>query len=228
MNPAILQAFAQESLLIQKEAGLVGATGKLLGKAWNSSWRGLNQASGTTKGMLQKGWKQNAGTGEFTRAATGPGKELLQHGGKWYTPSGALHRVGQGLRSAGRTLDPRTAGKELSRGWHSSGVYKNVNGKATEVGAGIGTKALTAGFTGLGLHAAVKPGQDPTLPGAGRGERLGKAIGSGAGFIGGMRGGIVSSMVSGAALGAVGGGIGKAVDGAGRLIRRPAGPPRQQ
>lgn len=213
MNPITLQAFTQESFRLQKEAGL-----------WGSAWKGLNRVSGTTKGMLQRGWTQNA-AGEFSRAATGPGKELLQHGGKWYTPGGMAHRVGQGLRSAGRTIDPRTGGKELSRGWHSSGVFRD--GK--EIGAGIGTKALTAGFTGLGIHAAVKPGQDPTQPGAGRGERIGKAIGSGAGFVGGMRGGIVSSMVSGAALGAVGGGIGKAVDGAGRLLgRRPAGPPRQQ
>lgn len=208
MNPIAYRAFAEEVVALQKEAGV-----------WGSAWKGLNNMSGMTRRMTRRGWQQNSG-GEFIRKATGPGKELLQHGGKWYTPSGALHRVGQGLRSAGRTLDPRTARKEMTQGWHSSGQFKNVNGKMQEVGAGLGTKAMTAGFTGLGVHGALKPGQDPTDPGAGRGERIGKALGSGAGFIGGMRGGMISSMVSGAALGAVGGGIGKVVDGAGRMVSR--------
>ena len=212
MNPIIYSAFTEELSALQKEAGL-----------WNSAWKGINKVTGTTKGMLQKGWKQNAGTGEFTRAATGPGKELLEHGGKWYTPSGALHRVGQGLRSAGRTLDPRTARKEMSSGWNSSGQFKMVDGKPVEVGAGFGMKALGGGFGAGGVYSAMKPGQDPAQPGAGRAQRIGAAIGSGAGFIGGMRGGAISGMVSGAALGAVGGGIGKVVDGAGRLVssRRP-------
>lgn len=216
MNPISYGAFAEEILALQKEAGV-----------WGSAWKGINKATGMTRRMTAKGWQQNA-KGEFVRKATGPGAELLQHGGKWYTPSGALHRVGQGLRSAGRTLDPRTAGKEMSKGWHSTGQFRMHKGRPQEVGAGVGMKALTAGFTGLGLHGALKPGQDPVDPGAGRAERIGKAVGSGAGFIGGMRGGMISSMVSGAALGAVGGGVGKVVDGAGRLIRRPARPAQGQ
>ncbi len=224
MNPLVYEAFSAEAFELQKEARL---------------WSAINRATGTTRRMLDKGWTVGAkGTdeaGQFLRAAEGPGKELLQHGGRWWTPGGALHRVGQGLRSAGRTLDPRTGGRELRKGWQSAGQYKMVGGKMVngkmvggvpvEVGAGVGTKALTAGFTGLGLHGAAKKGPDPTQPNAGRAERWGKAIGSGAGFIGGMRGGMISSMVAGGALGAVGGGVGKVVDGAGRLVTgrpRPA------